>query len=70
MSPDEAMKILAIEKPLSRKSLEEQYKKYFDSNDPGKGGSFYLQSKIYRAHEALDRELKEDSTNTNSKLNH
>jgi import inner membrane translocase subunit TIM16 len=38
----------------------QNYKKYFDSNDPAKGGSFYLQSKIYRAHAALLTELGED----------
>lgn len=37
----------------------------FDNNDPGKGGSFYLQSKIYRAKEVLEYELKKgDETNT------
>jgi import inner membrane translocase subunit TIM16 len=28
-------------------------------NDPGKGGSFYLQSKIFRSKESLDRQLDE-----------
>eukprot|EP01035_Chromulina_nebulosa_P020940 gene20940-27141_t len=50
MKPDEAMKILNIEK-LNKDILEQQYKKFFESNDPKKGGSFYLQSKIYRAKE-------------------
>ena len=27
----------------------------FAANDPAKGGSFYLQSKIYRAKEVLDK---------------
>jgi mitochondrial import inner membrane translocase subunit TIM16 len=36
----------------------QQYKKFFDANDPKNGGSFYLQSKIYRAKECLDNELK------------
>lgn len=34
-----------------------QYNKFFDLNDPKKGGSFYLQSKIFRAKETLDRQL-------------
>ena len=34
------------------------YTRQFTVNDPGKGGSFYLQSKIYRANETLDRYLK------------
>jgi mitochondrial import inner membrane translocase subunit TIM16 len=62
MMPDEAMKILNIEKAsFSRATTETQYKKYYELNDPGKGGSFYLQSKIYRAKEVLDKELASDS---------
>jgi import inner membrane translocase subunit TIM16 len=30
-----------------------QFERYFAANDVGKGGSFYLQSKIYRANELL-----------------
>lgn len=30
----------------------------FNLNDPGKGGSFYLQSKIFRSKEVLDYELE------------
>ncbi len=29
------------------------YERMFANNDPAKGGSFYLQSKIYRARECL-----------------
>ena len=35
----------------------QRYQSYFNLNDPSKGGSFYLQSKIYRAKEVLDAEL-------------
>ena len=38
----------------------QRYTKLFEANDPKKGGSFYLQSKIYRAKEALDTELLEE----------
>ena len=31
----------------------QQFEKYFAANDVSKGGSFYLQSKIYRANELL-----------------
>ena len=30
----------------------------FEANDPNKGGSYYLQSKIYRSREVLENELK------------
>lgn len=32
----------------------QQYDKYFVVNDPEKGGSFYIQSKVVRAKETLD----------------
>ena len=31
----------------------QQFERYFEANDVSKQGSFYLQSKIYRAHEML-----------------
>lgn len=65
MPTDEAFNVLNIDsKQLSRDIVEEQYKKYFASNDPGKGGSFYLQSKIFRAKESLDRELRRKAATT------
>ena len=41
----------------------QQYERYMASNDPKRGGSFYLQSKVYRAKELLDefqREKREE----------
>lgn len=37
----------------------ERFKKLFDSNNPDKGGSFYLQSKILRARERIELEVRE-----------
>lgn len=34
----------------------ERFKRLFDQNDPKKGGSFYLQSKILRARERIELE--------------
>ena len=42
---------------VNREEVLKQYKRYFDLNDPAKGGSLYLQSKIYHAKEALMDEL-------------
>jgi import inner membrane translocase subunit TIM16 len=39
--------------------VTERFKKLFDLNDPKKGGSFYLQSKILRARERIEMEVKE-----------
>ncbi len=47
--------------------IEKNYEHLFNLNDKTKGGSFYLQSKIYRAKERFDQELKISSSTTNSK---
>jgi import inner membrane translocase subunit TIM16 len=39
--------------------ITERFKKLFDVNDPKKGGSFYLQSKILRARERIEMEVRE-----------
>lgn len=36
----------------------ERFKKLFDVNDPKKGGSFYLQSKVLRARERIEAEVR------------
>ena len=56
MSQSEALKVLNFSESSPPKSVEEvlsKYDRYFKANDPQKGGSFYLQSKIYRAKERL-----------------
>ena len=37
----------------------ERFKKLFDVNDPKKGGSFYLQSKVLRARERIELEVRQ-----------
>lgn len=37
----------------------ERFKKLFDVNDPNKGGSFYLQSKVLRARERIEMEVRQ-----------
>lgn len=56
----EARKILGVEN--SQLNLEEAQKKYdylFDANSKEKSGSFYLQSKVYRAMERIKGEIEE-----------
>ena len=36
----------------------ERFKRLFDQNDPKRGGSFYLQSKILRARERIEMEVR------------
>ncbi|KAI0102245.1 Pam16-domain-containing protein [Nemania sp. FL0031] len=62
MSLDEACKILNVKPPqgvqTNVEEVMERFKKLFDANDPQKGGSFYLQSKILRARERIEAEIR------------
>ena len=55
MSTSEAVDILHMESADAKnlKVITDRYNRLFEVNDPKNGGSFYLQSKVYRAHEAL-----------------
>lgn len=55
---DEAKRILDLSDPIDPKKIDEQYQKLFNANESSKGGSFYLQSKIYRAKERIDMEVQ------------
>ena len=59
---EEACKILNVGPPQAGKANMEQvmerFKRLFDMNDPKKGGSFYLQSKILRARERIEMEVR------------
>lgn len=39
----------------------ERFKRLFDANDPKKGGSFYLQSKVLRARERIEQQVREEA---------
>lgn len=58
---DEALFILNLtEKDATVEAIQRQYDRYFEANKvKNGGGSFYLQSKIYRAKELLDEFEKE-----------
>ncbi|XP_014225574.1 mitochondrial import inner membrane translocase subunit Tim16 [Trichogramma pretiosum] len=55
---DEALRILNADKPDQVDVIERNYKYLMEANDRSKGGSFYLQSKVFRAKERLDEEIK------------
>jgi len=60
ISVDEAMQVLNLVKgDVSPKAVQKQFDRYFATNAVEKGGSFYLQSKIYRAKEQLDEFIRE-----------
>ncbi|KAI9833169.1 MAG: mitochondrial import inner membrane translocase subunit TIM16 [Sarea resinae] len=58
---DEACKILNVKPPqggkMNMEDVMARFKKLFDINEPKKGGSFYLQSKILRARERIEMEV-------------
>mmetsp|Transcript_12668 Transcript_12668/g.12460 ORF Transcript_12668/g.12460 Transcript_12668/m.12460 type:complete len:151 (+) Transcript_12668:360-812(+) len=54
--------------------IKKQYERYFEANDVKNGGSFYLQSKIFRANELLLQEFQQQEkqqrkdSDTNGKI--
>ncbi|KAI9715147.1 MAG: mitochondrial import inner membrane translocase subunit TIM16 [Candelaria pacifica] len=60
---DEACKILNVKPPQGGKANMEdvmsRFKTLFDKNEPKSGGSFYLQSKVLRARERIEKEVNE-----------
>mmetsp|Transcript_29886 Transcript_29886/g.72433 ORF Transcript_29886/g.72433 Transcript_29886/m.72433 type:complete len:142 (+) Transcript_29886:241-666(+) len=62
ISRSEALQVLNLteaEAAANPEAIQKQFERYFAANDVKKGGSFYLQSKIYRAHEQLMEFQKE-----------
>lgn len=55
MTEEEAFKILGLPKDADRDKILQTFQRHFDANDPERGGSFYLQAKIYNAKEELVR---------------
>eukprot|EP00611_Tribonema_gayanum_P021500 TRINITY_DN4152_c0_g1_i2.p1 TRINITY_DN4152_c0_g1~~TRINITY_DN4152_c0_g1_i2.p1 ORF type:complete len:116 (-),score=27.15 TRINITY_DN4152_c0_g1_i2:262-609(-) len=59
MSTAEALQVLNLSKAeMDPTRISQQFARYFESNDPNKGGSFYLQSKVFRARESLHETLE------------
>ncbi|XP_014253845.1 mitochondrial import inner membrane translocase subunit TIM16 [Cimex lectularius] len=54
---EEAKQILNIEK-LDPEEIQKKYQHLFSVNEKTKGGSLYLQSKVFRAKERIDEELQ------------
>mmetsp|Transcript_38942 Transcript_38942/g.47455 ORF Transcript_38942/g.47455 Transcript_38942/m.47455 type:complete len:126 (-) Transcript_38942:334-711(-) len=60
MRKTEALEILNLsETEATAEAIQKQYDRYFQANAVENGGSFYLQSKIYRAKELLDEYIEE-----------
>lgn len=58
ISLDEAKRILNIDNIKDTESLNKTYEHLMKVNDKSKGGSLYLQSKVFRAKERIDADLK------------
>eukprot|EP00191_Tetraselmis_sp_GSL018_P011247 CAMPEP_0177606854 /NCGR_PEP_ID=MMETSP0419_2-20121207/17548_1 /TAXON_ID=582737 /ORGANISM="Tetraselmis sp., Strain GSL018" /LENGTH=82 /DNA_ID=CAMNT_0019101281 /DNA_START=212 /DNA_END=460 /DNA_ORIENTATION=- len=56
MSVSEAQKILGVESGATLGEIRERFERLFEVNE--KQGTFYLQSKVYRAKERLEAELR------------
>ncbi|OAF71892.1 Mitochondrial import inner membrane translocase subunit TIM16 [Intoshia linei] len=50
---NESKNILSIKDENNLEEINARFKYLYDINEKSKGGTFYLQSKIYRAHEFL-----------------
>lgn len=58
LTVEEACQILNIKKEnVKLEDVLARHKVMFDSNEPSKGGSFYIQSKVFRAKERLEMEF-------------
>ena len=57
MRADEAYRVLNVDPKsgAAREEIARNYEKLFRINDVAAGGSFYLQSKVFRAKQTLDR---------------
>ncbi|RCI03398.1 hypothetical protein CU098_012443 [Rhizopus stolonifer] len=60
MSMEEACQILNVTKDADLSKITKNYEHLFGVNEPAKGGSFYLQSKVVRAKERFDMERAEE----------
>ncbi|GAB0089310.1 Mitochondrial import inner membrane translocase subunit Tim16 [Sergentomyia squamirostris] len=56
MTLEEAQNILNLDQ-LDKELLEKRYKHLFEVNEKAKGGSFYIQSKVFRARERIEQEM-------------
>lgn len=63
---EEAQQILNVSN-LDPEEVQKQYEHLFNVNDKAKGGSFYIQSKVFRAKERIDHELQDALKRENDK---
>ncbi|KAJ1751411.1 mitochondrial import inner membrane translocase subunit TIM16 [Coemansia sp. RSA 1821] len=54
LTVDESTKILNLDDVNNREEMMKKFEHLFEANDPKKGGSHYLQSKVIRARERIE----------------
>jgi import inner membrane translocase subunit TIM16 len=66
---EEALQILNAQRIDQFEVIERNYKYLMEANDRSKGGSFYLQSKVVRAKERINEELRNMKTTSPNSSN-
>ncbi|XP_016981540.1 mitochondrial import inner membrane translocase subunit Tim16 [Drosophila rhopaloa] len=62
----EAQQILNVKDLSDRQAIEAHYQHLFRANEKPSGGTFYIQSKVFRAKERIDQELAKLEERTRS----
>ncbi|KAH8367943.1 hypothetical protein KR084_004615 [Drosophila pseudotakahashii] len=57
MSLAEAQQILNVKDLSDHRTIDSHYRHLFQANEKSSGGTFYIQSKVFRAKERIDNEL-------------
>ncbi|XP_016956340.1 mitochondrial import inner membrane translocase subunit TIM16 [Drosophila biarmipes] len=57
MTLEEAQQILNVKDLGDRQAIDSHYQHLFRANEKSSGGTFYIQSKVFRAKERIDQEL-------------
>ncbi|ALC45891.1 blp [Drosophila busckii] len=70
MTLEEAKQVLNVDDIKNVDNIIKSYDHLFNVNERAKGGSFYLQSKVFRAKERLDHELKAQEEHNSKKAEH
>nr|CAB3264642.1 mitochondrial import inner membrane translocase subunit tim16-B [Phallusia mammillata] len=66
MTLDEAKQILNVSDPANAEQVLKNYEHLMKANEKSTGGSFYLQSKVYRAKERIDSEMGSDASSNSA----
>jgi import inner membrane translocase subunit TIM16 len=61
LTREEALRILNLKSDQAKPdTIMQQFDKYMEANDPEKGGSFYIQNKVYYAKEFLMQDFENE----------